>query len=117
MRELENTIKSAVVICKGNKILVEDLPSQNICAERHEQEVPEKLVGAIGPLLDKLFENIIKTSKEKSGLEVMSILEKGMIERAIRLTSGNKVQAASILGINRNILRNKMERYGIKESD
>ena len=45
------------------------------------------------------------------------ILEKGIIERAIRKTSGNKVHAASLLGINRNTLRNKMERYGIKGID
>ena len=77
----------------------------------------KEFVNAMEPLLDKLFENIIKTTKETPGLEIMSILEKGMIERAIRMTSGNKVQAASLLGINRNTLRNKMERYGIKESD
>ncbi len=116
IRELENTVKRAVVICKGNKIIVENLPQQIICAEKQEHEVPDKLVEAIEPLLDKLFENIIITSKEKPELEVMAIIEKGMIERAIRLTAGNKVQAASLLGINRNTLRNKMERYGIKES-
>jgi DNA-binding NtrC family response regulator len=117
VRELENTIKRAIVICKGNEILVENLPNQIVCAERPQQKAAEELVNAMEPLLDKLFENIIKTTKETPRLEVMSILEKGMIERAIRMTSGNKVQAASLLGINRNTLRNKMERYGIKETD
>ena len=116
VRELENSIKRAIVICKGNEILPEHLPAQMISAKVADQRVAEELLDEMETLLNRLFEKINETVRENPGLEVMSIIEKGMIERAIRLTSGNKLQAASLLGINRNTLRNKMERYGIRDT-
>jgi len=115
IRELENAIKRAMVICKGNEILPEHLPEQLLDAAGTRERAGEELENALEPLLDRLFELIIKAAKENPGLDIISMLEKGMIERAIRLTCGNKVQAASMLGINRNTLRNKMERYHIEE--
>ncbi|MGA1865132.1 MAG: sigma-54-dependent transcriptional regulator [bacterium] len=117
VRELENVIKRAIVICKGNEIHVEHLPDQILCAKGMGQAMEEEFAEALEPLMDKLFESITQAVKDTPGLDIMSILEKGMIERAIRLTRGNKVQAASLLGINRNTLRNKMERFGIEETE
>jgi DNA-binding protein Fis len=46
---------------------------------------------------------------------MISILERGLILRALQKTKGNQVQAALLLGINRSTLRSKMERYHIKK--
>jgi DNA-binding protein Fis len=46
---------------------------------------------------------------------MISILERGLILRALQKTKGNQVQAAQLLGINRSTLRSKMERYRIKK--
>ena len=40
-------------------------------------------------------------------------LEKPLFDRVLRYTRGNKVQAAKILGINRNTLRSKLKRLGM----
>ena len=40
-------------------------------------------------------------------------LEKWAIPEALKRTGGNKTQAAKLLGINRDTLASKMERYGI----
>jgi nitrogen regulation protein NR(I) len=117
VRELENVVKRAIVICKGNEIQIEHLPDQILCAKGMQQAVEEEFAEALEPLMDKLFESITQAVKDSPSLDIMSVLEKGMIERAVRLTGGNKVQAASLLGINRNTLRNKMERYGIGETE
>ncbi|MBN2372277.1 nitrogen regulation protein NR(I) [bacterium] len=117
VRELENTIKRAIVICKGNELLAEHLPGRIRCAETIGIRAAEELMDGLETLLDRLFEKIKEAVKDNPGMDIMSALEKGMIERAVQATSGNKLQAASILGINRNTLRNKMERYGIKEND
>ena len=45
---------------------------------------------------------------------VIHSVEKPLIEIAIQNTKGNQTQAADLLGINRNTLRQKMKQYKIK---
>lgn len=45
---------------------------------------------------------------------VINSVEKPLIEIAIQHTKGNQTQAAELLGINRNTLRQKMKQYQIK---
>ena len=40
--------------------------------------------------------------------QAVEILEKGMIERALRMTKTNQSEAAKLLGIHRNTLQRKM---------
>ncbi|MEK9149755.1 MAG: helix-turn-helix domain-containing protein [Candidatus Desantisbacteria bacterium] len=44
----------------------------------------------------------------------MGAIEQPLIEKVLEKTGGNQVQAARILGINRNTLRSKIKRLGIK---
>jgi Fis family transcriptional regulator len=46
---------------------------------------------------------------------MISVIEKGLILRALQKTRGNQLQAAQILGMNRSTLRGKMEKYHIKK--
>lgn len=45
---------------------------------------------------------------------MMCLLEKPLIEHTLRATDGNQIQAARILGINRNTLRKKISDLGIE---
>lgn len=45
---------------------------------------------------------------------VINSVEKPLIEIALQHTNGNQTQAAELLGINRNTLRQKMKQYQIK---
>jgi DNA-binding NtrC family response regulator len=45
--------------------------------------------------------------------QAVEIVEKGMIQRALKETSSNQVQAAKVLGIHRNTLQRKMVQYAI----
>jgi len=45
--------------------------------------------------------------------QAVEILEKGMIERALRNTGANQSEAAKLLGIHRNTLQRKMVDYKI----
>lgn len=47
--------------------------------------------------------------------EVVSAVEKPLIERVLGITEGNKSQAARMLGINRNTLNTKIKRLAIDE--
>ncbi len=45
---------------------------------------------------------------------VVETVEKPLIEKALAITFGNQQKAAKILGINRNTLRAKINKFGIK---
>jgi DNA-binding NtrC family response regulator len=45
--------------------------------------------------------------------QAVEVLEKGMIERALRMTNTNQSEAAKLLGIHRNTLQRKMVEYKI----
>ena len=49
---------------------------------------------------------------------MFSFLEKMLVIKALMKTKGNQVKAAKLLGINRNSLRRRMEKYEVdKEVD
>ena len=45
--------------------------------------------------------------------QAVEVLERGMIERALRLTNTNQSEAAKLLGIHRNTLQRKMVEHKI----
>ncbi|PSJ16778.1 helix-turn-helix domain-containing protein [Nitrosomonas supralitoralis] len=75
-----------------------------------ENEIASCIRKAIGGYLNDL-------DGEKPGniySMVIQSVEKPLIEVAIQHTKGNQTQAAELLGINRNTLRQKMKQYQIK---
>lgn len=44
---------------------------------------------------------------------VMQCVERPMIETVLARVNGNQTQAATLLGMNRNTLRKKMQAYGL----
>jgi DNA-binding NtrC family response regulator len=107
VRQLENVLKRAVVLCQGEWILEDQLLLEKPW-EKREGDLGKR---PVEDLLDILFDEI--STQEES--DMISVLEKGLILRALQKTKGNQVQAAQLLGINRSTLRGKMERYRIKK--
>ncbi|MBU0756111.1 MAG: sigma 54-interacting transcriptional regulator, partial [Planctomycetes bacterium] len=90
VRELENAIEHAFVVCAGNTIQLEDLPAQLV---ENTQELEEKKPA--------------KTPLQNAEAEtIRTILEKN---------NGNRTMTAEELNISRNTLWRKMKRYGIKD--
>ncbi len=102
VRELENCIKRAVILAKGDIIMPEDL---QITTQREEGGTLEDI---LGKALDNVFLN-------RGGVKVMPEVERILIQKALDKTGGNQVQAAKLLGISRNTLRKRMERYGFSK--
>jgi len=88
VRELENLIERAVVLCRGDLILERDLP---VFAE-----APDAADGG----------GWARPSYE----EAMSRFERGVIDRALAAAAGNKSAAARDLGITERHLRSRLER-------
>jgi two-component system response regulator FlrC len=87
VRELENVIERAVLLCKGKLIGARDL----FTIERPNTESDQK--GAMMP---------VGTLRD---------MEKQLIFNALDQTNGNRTHAARILGINVRTLRNKLNEY------
>ncbi len=85
VRELENAIERAMVVGKKPEIIVEDLPLH--------------LNGKV-----RSSDNLIK----------LDDLEKNHIEKILEKAGGNITRAASLLGIDRVTLYNKIKKYGLK---
>ena len=113
VRQLENVLKRATVLCQGEWILEDQVLLEKEGERAETTGGPEKK--SIEGMIDLLFEELSKTPLEPRDLDLISTLEKGLILRALRKTKGNQVQAAQLLGINRSTLRGKIDRYHIKK--
>lgn len=96
VRELENLIERAVVLCRGDIITTQDLPF-------HLQEGRSETLS--GPF-----------KKEKSLPESLEEIEKDAIIRALRQHHGVQTKAAESLGISERVLRYKIKKYKIQTS-
>ena len=94
VRELRNTIERMVVMTRGNRLTVRDLPAQ----VREGAATGAGGAGARGEL-----------SLEET--------EKQLIIKALRVHGGNRTKAAAELGISRRTLHRKLNEYGLHEKE
>jgi DNA-binding NtrC family response regulator len=88
VRELRNRMESMVVMSRGDKLTMRDIPSD--------------LKTSAG----------VQPKKSSGSLEAT---EKRMIAEAIRQNGGNKTRAAEQLGISRRTLHRKINEYGLQD--
>ena len=109
IRELENIIKRAIVLCKGN-VVTEDLVVEEF------QPVAEADVNLIrADFGGANFDELVKKFEGRLYDELIAQTEKTLIEQVLQYTGGNQVQAANILGVSRVMLRERIEKYHIKK--
>ena len=116
IRELENTLKRALVLCSGRVLLAEHFP------QFAEGEIPwsalegSTLEGQLRILLNKWVRQNLDSGESEGELysKIRAIFEKPLFESVLKQTGWNRSKAADILGINRNTLHSKMDEHGIK---
>jgi len=94
IRELQNMIERAVVLCEGNSITVEDLPFGHMKSIRPgRRESAPTADGTLPGMLDNL--------------------ERDRLSAALREFNGNKAAAARSLGLKRTTFISKLRKYGL----
>jgi len=95
VRELENMIERAIVLCRDENIGIKDLPLQ----------------------VDASFEKMILDPQnlDNEYEEKMKSFETEIIKEALSRTKGNQSAAARILNITERHLRSRLERLGLKK--
>jgi len=108
IRELENTIKKAIVLSNSSVIKKKDLLFEDIGAY------------SIGEFLGEKLKRYLKAMKKlENGYlyeTVLAEVEKSLFTIVLNETEGNQLKASKILGINRNTLRSKIKEYKIRIS-
>jgi transcriptional regulator with PAS, ATPase and Fis domain len=92
IRELQNVIERAVVLCKSDTITPREIPDN----------------------LSSIEQNISFDLKEGEDLEtVIDRIEKEFILKALKKAGYSQTKTAEILGIKRTTLRYKLEKHGL----
>ena len=114
IRELENTIKRAVILSSDPLLTAADFSS--LTSQKPGQQQSEEL--SLEALVDtKLRSSLDNLEKMESGDlygMVLEQVERPLIRFVLEKTRNNQVRAADILGINRNTLRKKIQELGIE---
>jgi two-component system NtrC family response regulator len=95
IRELENVIERAIILCEDGLITIKDLPNwfkTNVFNARLIDSIP---TGA------KLY-------------ETLELIEKEMIQRALNMADNVQSHAAAILGIGKSGLNQKIKKYNLE---
>ena len=109
IRELENVMERSVLFCDAQKLRVEDLPG----------ELRGSSSGSVAPPASDPSTSGMPLPAEgglKEHVKVaMSRLERDLVGRALKQTSGNVTHAARLLKISRKGLQLKMKELGLRE--
>lgn len=125
VRELENVIQRALVVAKGEAILLTDLPVDiasnqpgigvGLQASPSLAGTPPAAVGANMGDVPSLARALFQWARREAKLKVIPAVERELIIQALIETQGNQVQAAKLLGITRATLRKRVDKFGIKQ--
>ncbi|PKD40726.1 Fis family transcriptional regulator [Methylomonas sp. Kb3] len=102
IRELENAVHRALLVCPGNRLRPEDFKLSGV---RASQTGPTVSTSSLESSLLRLC--------EQAPPKLFDIIEETVIRTAFEFCEENQVQTARLLDISRNVLRHKLGLYGM----
>ncbi len=102
VRELENTIERAVILCNNDVIEAEDVQPESISVDSSASWMEE--LDLVSHIPDSVKLN-----------DVLYLVEEKMLTQALEESNYVQAHAAEILGITKSLLQYKMKKYGIKK--
>ena len=115
IRELENVIERACLLCPGTQVNPECLPPE---LSRSEEPIGQSLSGSQGGaphyIADSDGHGGDHTEGQNSLRDSLENAEIRKIRQALEKTGNNKLAAARLLGVHKTTLFRKIKKYGIK---
>jgi DNA-binding NtrC family response regulator len=111
VRELENTIQRACVMATSDLLLPMDLPLGIVSAE--PSATPAAAVNPAAISVEMAIEALLRAAQADPNVQLLPWLEREFTMHALKITQGNQVRAAKLLGITRATLRKRIEIFGI----
>jgi sigma-54-specific transcriptional regulator len=102
IRELENAIHRALLVCPGNSLRPEDFKLSGVRILEQSQSVSMTSL-----------ESALQRLCEQAPPKLFEIVEETVIRTAFEFCEENQVQTARLLNISRNVLRHKLGLYGM----
>jgi sigma-54-specific transcriptional regulator len=102
IRELENAVHRALLVCPSKYLRPEDFKLSGI---RATEKSPAISTDSLENALSNLF--------EKAPPKLHDIIEETVIRTAFNYCERNQVQTAKLLDVSRNVLRHKLGLYGM----
>jgi DNA-binding NtrC family response regulator len=99
IRELAHALERAIVLLSGDEIDASDLglPTESLQRARTGTEGGDA----------------IEVDFARGGVE-LEVIEAELIRKAMKFTDGNQVRAAKLLGLSRDALRYRLEKFGLR---
>ncbi|SLM48986.1 Fis family transcriptional regulator [Nitrospira japonica] len=107
IRELENTIHHALLICSGTTVGADDL---RLPTPRSHATSPTAAPGALS------LEAALQDLFERDTHQLYRLIDETVIRTAYDYCEKNQLRTARLLGISRNIVRDRLFRYGLLTS-
>lgn len=105
-KELELAVKKACILSEGPAIETEDF------------ELKHRKARSIGKFVESRLKGFMRNIKRFEEFDLYDMVipevEKSLILMVMKETRGNQIKASKLLGINRNTLRSKIKKLGIK---
>ena len=107
MRELRNAVERALILCEGGLINPEHLPWHAESARSATPRAPHLSASSAPVAVDPAVRDF-----PAHGVD-LEVMERTLIEGALKQAGQNKSKAAKLLGLSRGKLYTRMERFGL----
>ena len=108
IRELENTVHHALLVCPGTIVRAEDLHLPSV---RRQGPLPPS-----GAPSDNSLNEALHRLFDSDKPDIYQFIDETVIRSAYEYCDHNQVRTARLLGISRNIIRDRLVRYGLLNS-
>ncbi|MEQ5138306.1 nitrogen regulation protein NR(I) [Providencia alcalifaciens] len=124
VRQLENVCRWLTVMAASQEVLPQDLPSDLFNKQESNKSAKDPASSAIHSqdpnlawfdLLEKWTDSALNAGQQNLFNDAMPLLEKTMLNCALKYTHGHKQEAARLLGWGRNTLTRKLKELGIED--
>jgi two-component system, NtrC family, nitrogen regulation response regulator GlnG len=117
VRELENAVKRALVLASGDVITADDIEHATSIAPASSGDWAELARRELAEHLERGDVSGDEDGTTGPYWSFVSRLERAVIREGLSRSKGNQIQAARLLGINRNTLRKKIAELGLGPAD